>query len=293
MKFASFCTESGQHGVGVVTAAGIRVLLLTAESSGTCSPMRQLLAASQGQLASLSITDDHPLLPLDEVILQPPVPDPSKIIAAPVNYRAHGVEMHEQHTINNLGVFLKAPSSLLPPGGVVRLPYNDRRFDQEGELAVVIGRRVRNASVSEVTDSIAGYTCLLDMTMRGGEERSMRKSFDSFTPMGPYLVTPDELEPLENLMLRCSIDNEIRQKATIGELIWPIPKLVAYASSVMQLEAGDIISTGTPAGVGQVNHGQRVHLDIDRVGSLRVTIDASAARPCPTRVSPMSTSEER
>ena len=126
------------------------------------------------------------------------MPDPTKIVAAPVNYLDHQAEMNEAYHIDALGVFLKAP--VLGPrrtGQTIRLPYTDRRFDQEGELALVIGRRARDVAVADALDHVAGYTCLLDITMRGGEDRSTRKSFDTFTPVGPYLVTPDEVGPLD------------------------------------------------------------------------------------------------
>lgn len=117
-------------------------------------------------------------IPLDQVRLRVPVADPSKIISAPVNYLDHQAEM----SVDALGIFLKAPSSLLDPGGAIQLPYHDRRFDQEGELALAIGRTVRNVSEREALSAVFGYTGLLDITMRGGEDRSTRKSFDTFTP---------------------------------------------------------------------------------------------------------------
>lgn len=281
MRLVSFHTSSGDFGAGVVTSSGIRPLLLTSEFPAGFSPMRQLLEMSHGRPESFRPIDTSPPIPHEEIALLPPVPDPSKIIAAPVNYRDHGAEMQVHHTIDTLGVFLKAPSSLVSCGGAVRLPYTDRRFDQEGELAVVIGRQLANVSEPEAAEAIVGYTCLLDITMRGDEERSMRKSFDSFTPMGPSLVTADEVGPLGDLELRCRVDNEIRQRARVRDLIWPVPKLVSYASRVMRLEAGDVISTGTPAGVGPVRHGQRIQVDIDRIGSLYVTVDSSTARSWP------------
>ena len=118
-------------------------------------------------------------------------PTPSKIIAAPVNYRDHQAEMSTDSQVGALGFFLKAPSSLLDPGGTIQLPYHDRRFDQEGELALVIGRTTRQVSEQDALSCVFGYTGLLDITMRGGEDRSTRKSFDTFTPMGPVLSAAD------------------------------------------------------------------------------------------------------
>jgi 2-keto-4-pentenoate hydratase/2-oxohepta-3-ene-1,7-dioic acid hydratase in catechol pathway len=166
---------------------------------------------------------------------------------------------------------------------VVRLPYTDRRFDQEGELAAVIGRTARCVPVAEALDFVAGYTCCLDITMRGGEDRSTRKSFDTFTPVGPQLVTPDEVDDVSKLQLRTTVNGALRQDTDIGDLIWNVPQLVSYASSVMTLHPGDIITTGTPAGVGQIGDGDVVSVDIDCVGALSVSVSSAGAVTCPTR----------
>jgi len=212
-----------------------------------------------------------------------PLVDPTKIVAAPVNYLDHKAEMNEATHIDGLGVFLKAPSSLIGDQGVVRLPYDDRRFDQEGELACIIGRTARHISLQDAGSFIFGYTCLLDITMRGGEDRSTRKSFDTFTPLGPYVVTPDEVGDLAELRLTCSVNGQIRQDAAISDLIWDFPALIKYASSVMTLQPGDIISSGTPAGVGQISHGDTISVSVTRVGTLTVSVDAEKATHCPTK----------
>jgi 2-keto-4-pentenoate hydratase/2-oxohepta-3-ene-1,7-dioic acid hydratase in catechol pathway len=252
--------------------------------NSSISAMRQLLKVTEGrphfkpgQLEGLR------RVRIEDVVLQPVVPDPTKIVAAPVNYRDHQEEMSEDYGIDSLGVFLKAPSSVLGHGGVVQLPYTDRRFDQEGELAAVIGRTARCVPVSDALDVVAGYTCCLDMTMRGGEDRSTRKSFDTFTPVGPYLVTPDEVGDVAKLQLRTSVNGALRQDTDIADLIWNVPQLVSYASSVMTLYPGDIVTTGTPAGIGQIADGDVVSVDIDRVGELSVSVSAAGAVACPTR----------
>ncbi|GGN22628.1 fumarylacetoacetate hydrolase family protein [Streptomyces fuscichromogenes] len=242
-------------------------------------PLQTLLADAAGEDTPRGADVFH----LGEVALRPVVPEPSKIIAAPVNYRDHQAEMNEAYHIDALGIFLKAPSSVLAHQGTIRLPYTDRRFDQEGELALVIGRPGRDIAVADALDHVAGYTCLLDITMRGGEDRSTRKSFDTFTPVGPYLVTPDEVGPLESLTLRTWVGEELRQDADIKDLIWSVPRLIAYASSVMTLRTGDIITTGTPAGVGTIADGDRITVEIDRVGRLEASVSARGADPCPTK----------
>lgn len=220
---------------------------------------------------------------LKAVRLQPPVPDPTKIIAAPVNYMDHMSEMNEASHVSSLGFFLKTPSSLLAPGGTVELPYTDRRFDQEGELALIIGRKARNVSEDEALDYVFGYTGLLDITMRGGEDRSTRKSFETFTPMGPWLVTSDELGSPTDVDLQCSVSGQIRQKANTRDLIWGVAKLVSYASSVTTLEPGDVITTGTPAGVGPIKDGDSIELELSGVGRLTVQVSAANAVACPTK----------
>ena len=214
-------------------------------------------------------------IPLRDARLRVPVGDPSKIIAAPVNYRDHQAEMNVDSQVGALGVFLKAPSSLLDPGGTVQLPYHDRRFDQEGELALVIGRTARRVSERDALDYVFGYTGLLDVTMRGGEDRSTRKSFDTFTPMGPVLVTADEFGDPGDVELRCWVNDELRQKASTADLIWGVAKLVSYASWVTTLYPGDVITTGTPAGVGPIEAGDSIRLELSGLG-LALTAQVAA-----------------
>jgi 2-keto-4-pentenoate hydratase/2-oxohepta-3-ene-1,7-dioic acid hydratase in catechol pathway len=221
-------------------------------------------------------------IPLRDARLRVPVADPSKIIAAPVNYRDHQAEMNVDSQVGALGFFLKAPSSLLDPGGTIQLPYHDRRFDQEGELALVIGRTARHVSEQEALSRVFGYTGLLDITMRGGEDRSTRKSFDTFTPMGPVLVTADEFGDPNDVELRCWVSDELRQKASTRDLIWGVARLVSYASSVATLYPGDVISTGTPAGVGPITAGDTIRLELSGLGldlTARVAADAATASP--------------
>lgn len=284
MRYLSFIAGD-RAAVGVVR--GDQVVDLTStldpETAGV-SPMRRLLVTREGSLSEPPANlHDLPSLALVDVQPLAPVPDPGKVVAAPVNYFDHKAEMNQDAHIDALGVFLKAPSSVVGPGTPVELPYVDRRFDQEGELAVVIGRRARHVPVSKAAGYVAGYTCLLDMTMRGGEDRSTRKSFDTFTPMGPHLVTPDEVGDLAELRLRTWVGEELRQDADISDLIWGVPQLIAYVSSVMTLEAGDVVSTGTPAGVGQVQPGNELTVEITNLGRLRTTVTAVNAVTCPTK----------
>lgn len=250
--------------------------------TGGHSTMRSLVAR-WGELAPLLAgASELTWQALAGVRLGPVVPDPSKVIAAPVNYVDHMHEMSEDFHVGALGVFLKAPSSVLGPDQCIELPYTDRRFDQEGELALVIGRRARHVTEADALHYVFGYTGCLDITMRGGEDRSTRKSFDTFTPVGPWLVTSDEFGSPAEVDLSCSVNGKVRQHATTRDLIWGVAALVAYASSVMTLEPGDVITTGTPAGVGQVHDGDTIELRLSGIGPLRATVSADHAVPCPT-----------
>ncbi|MFI5958991.1 fumarylacetoacetate hydrolase family protein [Cryptosporangium sp. NPDC051539] len=266
--------------VGAVTGDTVHDVRL--DGRGWDGGLRELLAAAGGDPRRITV-DSGPGLALASVEVGPLLPDPSKIVAAPVNYVDHQAEMNEATHIDGLGVFLKAPSSVLAHHGVVRLPYDDRRFDQEGELALVIGRTARDVPAEDALSYVFGYTCLLDITMRGGEDRSTRKSFDTFTPIGPWLVTPDEVGDLGSLRLRCSVGGTLRQDASIGDLIWDVPALIAYVSSVMTLVPGDVLSTGTPAGVGTIADGDTISVTISRIGTLTVSVSGDGARHCPTK----------
>ncbi len=168
------------------------------------------------------------------------------------------------------------------PATCCRCGPADRRVDQEGELALVIGRTARRVSGKDALSHVFGYTGLLDITMRGGEDRSARKSFDTFTPMGPVLVTADEFGNPDHVELRCWVSGELRQKASTRDLIWGVARLVSYASSVTTLHPGDVITTGTPAGVGPLTAGDTIRLELSGLGldlTARVAADDTIASP--------------
>jgi 2-keto-4-pentenoate hydratase/2-oxohepta-3-ene-1,7-dioic acid hydratase in catechol pathway len=284
MRLISYLHPDGGERVGIVRGQDVHDTGVDGAVHATPGPgaMRRLIAACDGDPARVRAAAE-PSARLDQVRLLPPVPDPSKVVAAPVNYTDHQAEMNQSTHIDGLGVFLKAPSSLIAHRGTVQLPYTDRRFDQEGELAFVIGRTARYVAAADAARYVFGYSALLDITMRGGEDRSTRKSFDTFTPMGPWLVTPDEVGDLAELRLTCSVDGVLRQDADVADLIWGVPALLEYVSSVMTLLPGDVVSTGTPAGVGQIHDGQSVTVAITRVGELSVGVSSAGAVVCPTQ----------
>ena len=214
-------------------------------------------------------------LPLDRVQLRAPVVFPSKVIAAPVNYRLHIEEMRSQvknelHAIEKYGLFLKAPSSVVGPDAIVELPFPDRRTDHEVELGVVIGKTARNVAAGDAMNHVFGYTGVMDITVRGEEDRSTRKSFDSFTPVGPVLVTADEIPDPHALQLQLWVNGERRQNGNTRDMIWNVPRLIEYASHVMTLYPGDLFSTGTPDGVGPLKAGDQVTIDVERIGRMSV-----------------------
>lgn len=216
--------------------------------------------------------------PLTEVKLQAPVPKPSKILAAPVNYLNHQSEMNAKfnnapYTIEKLGLFLKAPSSIIGPGETILLPYKDRRHDHEAELAFVIGKEAKNIKAAEAAEYIFGYFALMDITVRGEEERTWRKSFDTFTPMGPWIVTSDEVNNPHDLQMELWVNEELRQNTHISEIIWDCYTCLEKASQAMTLYPGDIITTGTPEGVGPITKGDRVRIRIERIGEFSVNVD--------------------
>lgn len=215
---------------------------------------------------------------LSEVKLLPPVPNPSKIVAAPVNYYLHQDEMNEQfknaeYTIENLGFFLKAPSSIIGPGETIKLPFQDRRTDHEAELAFVVSKRAKDVPASEAANYIFGYFALMDITVRGKEDRPWRKSFDTFTPIGPWIVTADEIKNPNELGFDLWVNEDVRQSANTKDLIYDCYKFFEVASSTMTLEPGDILTTGTPEGVGPITKGDKVRIKIERIGEFSVDVD--------------------
>jgi len=279
MRLSSVIVD-GTTIVAASTADGLRDLTALLPTPRTSAdPMIEIVSIIDEITAEQVAA--QPLLTC-EPAYAPLVSRPSKVVAAPVNYTDHQEEMKQVGDVSALGFFLKAPSSVLAHGGTVQLPYTDRRFDQEGELALVVKKRARNIRPEEFEEYVAGYTVLMDITMRGGEDRSTRKSFETFTPVGPELVTPDEISDLRALTLRTWVNGECRQDADISALIWDVPTFLSYVSTVMTLEPGDLVTTGTPAGVGVIKEGDDVTVTIDEIGTLAVSVTEHGAVPCPT-----------
>lgn len=210
-----------------------------------------------------------------------PVANPGKIVAAPVNYKKHLEEartdeqIHHQNAIleiQKIGLFLKATSSLVGVSAGVDIEHPSRRNDHEAEVVVVIGKAGRNISQANALDHVAGYCIGLDMTTRGPEERSLRKSIDSYSVVGPWMVTSDELTDPSALDFELTVNGEPRQKANTRDLILNIPQLIEYASSFYTLHPGDILFTGTPEGVGPVVGGDTVRVTMQGIGEVEVAV---------------------
>jgi 2-keto-4-pentenoate hydratase/2-oxohepta-3-ene-1,7-dioic acid hydratase in catechol pathway len=211
------------------------------------------------------------------------VASPGKIIAAPVNYKRHLEEvlaqkdLHHGNLINEIhraGLFLKATSSLSGAGQQIKLIHLDRRNDHEIELAVVTGKPAWNVSAANALDYVAGYCIGLDITIRGPEERSFRKSPDSYTVLGPWLVTADELGDPSKLAFTIAVNGEVRQDANTDDLVLGVRELIEMASSFYTLHPGDVILTGTPQGVGPVRPGDVLLAKMEKIGEMRVDVSA-------------------
>lgn len=222
-------------------------------------------------------------VPLKGAKLLSPVANPTKVIGAPVNYRAHQAESQadaginygrETRQVNEAGLFLKASSGLVGPSEGCAIRFTERRNDHEVELAVIIGKPCERTTEERALDYVAGYAIGLDMTLRGPEDRSIRKSIDSYSVLGPWLVTADEIPDPDNLDFSITVSGQKRQKSNTRLMIYGVRKLISWATEYYRLYPGDIIMTGTPEGVGPVKAGDVMHCEFDRVGVMDVAVRA-------------------
>jgi 2-keto-4-pentenoate hydratase/2-oxohepta-3-ene-1,7-dioic acid hydratase in catechol pathway len=211
---------------------------------------------------------DH--IPLAEAKLRAPV-EPSKIVGVGRNYRQHAAEMGQEVPTEPL-IFLKAPSSLLEPGGTILRPRVSKRTDYEGELGVVIAHRCHRLRDDEdVRPYILGYTCVNDFTARDLQKKdghwTRAKGFDTFCPVGPLVA--DGLDPWIGIRVETRINGDLRQSGNTRDFIFALDVILRYVSRVMTLQPGDLITTGTPQGVGPATAGDLVEVSIEGVGKLR------------------------
>jgi 2-keto-4-pentenoate hydratase/2-oxohepta-3-ene-1,7-dioic acid hydratase in catechol pathway len=285
MKLASF-----NHGrVGCIENSeliDLTDLVNGGEQSWPPVAMIRLIANFNALKTRISAGTALPRLRLQDAALETPIQWPNKVIALPANYREHIAEMKtgtgliSNFSADGQGFFLKANSSLSGPADAIVLPnLSTREVHHECELAIIIGRTGRHISRANAYAHVFGYSCLIDVVVRGKEERVMRKSFDTFCPMGPYIVTSDEVASPETLQMELAVNGVIRQRANTRDLIVDIPAMIEMASSVMTLFPGDIIASGTPSGVGPLHAGDKVTIAIENVGSMELDVIQSDEHP--------------
>ena len=272
--------------LGMVSDDGVRdvsAVLAKLPSSSYPFPRHDVLVAQLDALRPEieKLAKGAKPVPLASVKLLSPVANPGKIIAAPVNYKKHLEEaladkgIHHGNLIQEIhraGMFLKATSAVVGPGEGVKLIHTDRRNDHEVELALVIGKAAKNVKAAQALDHIAGYCIGLDMTIRGPEERSLRKSPDSYCVLGPWLVTRDEVPDAGQLGVKITVNGQVKQDAHTSDLILSVAELVEWGSAFYTLHPGDVILTGTPQGVGPVRPGDTMVATVERVGSMTVAV---------------------
>jgi 2-keto-4-pentenoate hydratase/2-oxohepta-3-ene-1,7-dioic acid hydratase in catechol pathway len=226
------------------------------------------------------------------VRLRAPAVNPSKIVAAASNYADHVAEMHDvqRRTLGKVedwmmtfDVFLKSPSSLSGPTDPIVLPHDvlaaGHEVHHESELVVVIGKGGKDIPAESALEHVFGYAIGLDITVRAAADRSRRKSYDTFSPLGPYVVTADEAGPPDAFEIVLEVDGVTRQKVSTADLITPVPRIIERASSVMRLLPGDLIFTGAPPGVGPIHPGDVLEASISGLGVLRTEVVAGRERP--------------
>jgi 2-keto-4-pentenoate hydratase/2-oxohepta-3-ene-1,7-dioic acid hydratase in catechol pathway len=274
MKIARF--NEGRIGIAVDDAHLVDITELIGEDAAAWPPVGTVRLIARFDALRPVIEAALPALPripLAGVKLLTPVPWPNKVIAYPVNYHDHGREMQAGYRADVQGFFLKPNSSLSGASEPVVLPnLPTREVHHEAELGIVIGQGGRDIPRDNWQAHVFGYACLMDMVVRGREERVFRKAYDSFCPVGPWVVTADEVGDPTQLEMKLWVNGELRQHANTRDLVLDIPGMVEMASAVMTLYPGDIIATGTPAGVAQIRDGDQVRMTIDRVGEMTVRV---------------------
>lgn len=266
MKICRFNDER----VGVVRAD--KVYDVTEEVAGAGEPVLALKAVPN--------LEKRKAFALAQVRLLSPIRAPGKILAAPVNYKKHIEEMHRSNVspghnladIGKAGLFLKATSSLVGPSQGIAQRFLERRTDFEVELVAVIGTRANNVDRSDALSCVAGYCLGLDITVRGTEDRSFRKSLDTYTVLGPWLTTADEVPDPGNVDLSITQNGEMRQNANTSDMVWDLPRLIEFATSFYTLHPGDVYFTGTPEGVGPIRPGDRLRAHSNVLGTMEVEV---------------------
>ncbi|MCF1480675.1 MULTISPECIES: fumarylacetoacetate hydrolase family protein [Rhizobium/Agrobacterium group] len=275
MKFVSF-TRLGRAGFGAVVGGGI--VDLTGRLSYDCLTLKQAILDDLLEIAADYAGDRKPELAFSDVTLLPVIPDPGKILCIGVNYVAHREET-KRPEVGHPTVFIRFADSQIGHGQPMIKPSQSDCLDFEAELAVVIGRGGRDIAEEDAMQHIAGYSCYHDGSVRDWQRHSSQfapgKNFPATGAFGPALVTTDEVEDYTQLSITGRLNGQVVQQATLADLIFPIPALIAYLSAFTPLSAGDVIVTGTPGGVGErrepplfMKAGDVFEVDIPGVGLL-------------------------
>ncbi|MGR8930461.1 MAG: fumarylacetoacetate hydrolase family protein [Gammaproteobacteria bacterium] len=274
MKLVS-CIYDGQARIGAVI--GDKVILT---GSDLPSDMIEFLGLGPSAMQKMreTLTRDGERISISDVILRAPLPRPGKFLGIGLNYADHIGETGRERPEHPM-FFSKQSTCVIGPGQAIHCPAVSEKVDYEGELGIVIGKRCKYVCAEKAHEVIAGYTICNDVTVRDWQQRSptwtLGKSFDTHGPMGPWLVTTDEIADPHHLSLKTWVDDELRQNANTGEMLFNCYEIIAYLSQAMTLEPGDVISTGTPAGVGvkmkprgYLKPGQTVRIEIENIGTL-------------------------
>ncbi|MCK8787679.1 fumarylacetoacetate hydrolase family protein [Roseomonas sp. NAR14] len=281
MKLVSFRTESGKAGNGGQGFGAVEdgmVVDLTAHFAGRATGLRGLLAAGLLDEARRAVAD-APRRTLDSVALLPVIPDPDKIVCVGLNYRDHVAETGRTVT-ENPALFARFAGSQVAHGQPMVRPRVSDRFDYEGELAVVIGKEGRHVTEAQALSHVAGYACYNEGSVRDWQLHTSQflpgKTFAGTGAFGPWLVTADEIPDPAALTLETRLNGEVVQRTTTDLMITPVPRLIAYISTILPLLPGDVIVSGTPGGVGAKRNpplwmrpGDTVEVEISRIGVLR------------------------
>ena len=283
MKLATF-SHAGRHGLCAVRDAGI------VDLSSDFASLEQFIAAGEGALArAQNLANRCTPIPLADVTLHAPIRHPSKFFAIAANYQSH-IDEVQRTTPGYVPPayqrwFSKMPSCINDPYAPILMPPEGTDLDYEVELAIIIGRRCRRVRVEDAAGVVAGYTICNDVSVRDWQKRSptimLGKSFDTHGPLGPWMVTPDEIGDPHNLRVTCAVNGEIRQSGNTSEMINDCWAQIAYLSTVCTLEPGDVIATGTPSGtggsmrpLGLLKPGDIVRCEIERIGAIEATVVA-------------------
>ena len=286
MKLVTFSCR-GHRSIGKI--AGNQVVDLPASDTSLPTTMRELLSggAAMMQRARDLSADSGVTFPLADVRLEAPVPNPSKFLAIGMNYAKHAEEARRAGVpVPDSQVwFNKQVSCVNGPFDPVHMPRVSVQLDYEAELGVVIGKRCRHVSVADARSVIAGYLVCNDVSVRDWQKRSatmtLGKSFNTTGPIGPWIVTDDEVADPHALNLRMRVNGKVRQEISTGEMVFNIYEQIAYLSSVMTLEPGDVLATGTPSGIGAamdppswLQIGDVMRVEIDGIGHIENTVIA-------------------